>query len=194
MDAGERQDALARALAGDSQARNDLLESYRPYVRVIARAFRQNRVQARIDESDLIQDAFLEAHRCFGDFRGTTVAEFAAWLRQIMLYTAGRTIRGHVAGAKRAVGREEAVGTDAFAALAASSSSSPSAQAIRHEEAARVAETLARLPDDMREVLLARHVDNLSHATIAERMGRTEGAVRVLYTRALRRLRELYGD
>ena len=126
MDARERQAALDRARQGDNRARSELVESYRPYARVIARAFCDSRVQARIDESDLTQDAFLEAHRGFGDFRGTTVAEFAAWLRQVVLFTAGRTIRGHLAGAKRAVGREQAIGSDAFAAVAASSSGSPS--------------------------------------------------------------------
>ena len=194
MDARERQAALDRARQGDGQACGELLQSFQPYVRVIARAFQNNQVQARIDDSDLVQDALMEAHRCFADFRGTTVAEFAAWLRQIVLFTAGRTIRGHLAAGKRAVGREQSVGSDAMAALAASSGSSPSAQAMRHEEAARIAEALERLPDEMKQVLLARHMDNLSHAAIAERMGKSEGAVRVLYTRALRRLRELYAS
>ncbi|MBI3468872.1 MAG: sigma-70 family RNA polymerase sigma factor [Planctomycetes bacterium] len=194
MDARERQLALDHARQGDTQARSDLLESFRPYVRVIARAFRVNRVQARIDESDLIQDALLEAHQSFADFRGTTVGEFTAWLRQIVLHTAGRTIRDHLATGKRAVGREQPVGSDAFAGLTAGSSSSPSAQAIRHEEADRMAEGLARLPDEMREVLLARHMDGLGHAAIAKRMGKTEAAVRMLYTRAVRRLRELCAE
>jgi RNA polymerase sigma-70 factor (ECF subfamily) len=74
----------------------------------------------------------------------------------------------------------------------ADSGSSPSAQAIRHEEAALMAEALAGLPDDMQQVLLGRHVDGLSHAAIAQRLDRTEQAVRMLYVRALRRLRELY--
>jgi RNA polymerase sigma-70 factor (ECF subfamily) len=53
-----------------------------------------------------------------------------------------------------------------------------------------MAEALARLPDDMQQVLLGRHMDGLSYAELAGRLGRTEAAVRVLYTRALRRLRD----
>jgi RNA polymerase sigma-70 factor (ECF subfamily) len=54
-----------------------------------------------------------------------------------------------------------------------------------------MARTIAGLPDDMQQVLLGRHLDGLSYAVLAERLGRSEGAVRVLYTRALRRVREL---
>ena len=56
MDAGDRQAALDLARQGDAQARSDLLESFRPYIRVFAGAFHDSRVQARIDESDLISD------------------------------------------------------------------------------------------------------------------------------------------
>jgi RNA polymerase sigma-70 factor (ECF subfamily) len=55
-----------------------------------------------------------------------------------------------------------------------------------------MADALSRLPEDMQQVLLGRHVDGRSHAEIAAALGRTEGAVRMLYLRALRRLRELY--
>ena len=187
MNAGERQAALDRARRGDVQAFGELLESYRPYVRVLVRGFHDERLRARLDGSDLIQDALLEAHRCFAQFRGAAVAELTAWLRQIVLRTAGRTLRGHLGTDRRDAGRERAAGA---AAECAADGSTPSAQAIRHEQAARMAEALARLPDDMQQVLLGRHTDDLSYAVLAERLGRSEAAVRVLYTRALRRLRE----
>jgi len=51
-------------------------------------------------------------------------------------------------------------------------------------------EALARLPKDMQQVLLGRLVDGLPHAVIAQRLGRSEEAVRVLCGRALSRLRD----
>jgi RNA polymerase sigma-70 factor (ECF subfamily) len=66
----------------------------------------------------------------------------------------------------------------------------PAEQAIRSEQAARMAAALARLPEDMQQVLLGRHMDDLPYTILAEHLGRSEAAVRVLYTRALRRLRE----
>ncbi len=191
MDGAERQACLDRARQGDSQARQTLLEAYRPYVRVLVHARRAGRLQARLDDSDLVQDALLEAHRCFASFRGSTCAELAGWLRQLVLWVVADAARGHLAG-KRALGRERPL--DGLAEPAADSSSSPSAQAIRHEQAALMAEALAQLPDAMQQVLLGRHVEDLSYAELAQRLDRSEGAVRVLYYRALRRLRELCGE
>ena len=187
MNAGEQQAALARARLGDHDALGQLLESFRPYVRYLVRALGGERLRPRLGESDLIQDALLEAHRSFEKFRGSTVAELTGWLRRIVVRSAGHSLRNHLEAGKRAGAAEEPAGDlDGRA----DPGSTPSAQAARHEEAARMAEALARLPDDMQQVLLGRHMDGLSYAALAEQLGRTEGAVRVLYTRALRRLRE----
>jgi RNA polymerase sigma-70 factor (ECF subfamily) len=191
MELGEQQAALQRARLGDARARGELLESFRPYVRCIARALRDRRLAARVEESDLVQDALLEAHRQFAGFRGSTVAELTAWLRQIVIRTTGHTLRRHCGTGKRDPGRERPA--EALEALA-DPGSSPSAQAVRHEQAARLAEALARLPEDMQQVLLGRHLDGLPYAALAQALGRSEGAVRVLYIRALDRLRQECGE
>jgi RNA polymerase sigma-70 factor (ECF subfamily) len=192
MTADEQQAALDLARAGDSDALGRLLDGSRSYIRLLVRSLRRGRVPGRLDDSDLIQDALVEAHRSFARFHGTTVAEFTAWLRAVVVRAAGHTLRAHLTAGKRDVGREE-VGA-ALAEQLADSGSTPSEQAARHELAARMADALARLPEDMQQVLLGRHVDGLSHAALAQQMGRSEGAVRVLYTRALRRLREECGE
>jgi RNA polymerase sigma-70 factor (ECF subfamily) len=183
----DKQAALDRARAGSSEALGELLGHLRPYVRLLARTLRRGRVPARLDDSDLIQDALLEAHRGFAAFQGRTVGEFMAWLRTVVLRTAGRTLRNHLEAGKRDAGREEGPGGLAGAAAA---DSTPSQNLVRDEQAAGMAAALARLPDAIQQVLLGRHVDGLSHAELAVRLGRSEQAVRVLYTRALRRLRE----
>jgi RNA polymerase sigma-70 factor (ECF subfamily) len=188
MSPGEQQAALERARQGNTEALQTLLASFRPYVLVLTQALWIKRLQARLDHSDLAQDALLEAYRSFSAFRGTTVAELVAWLRALVLRTAGHTIRGHLETGKRDVTREQ--GGNGPLEWAADPGSSPSAQAIQHEQAARMAQTLARLPEDMQQVLLGRHMDSLSYADLARKLNRTEGAVRVLYTRALRRLRD----
>jgi RNA polymerase sigma-70 factor (ECF subfamily) len=189
MDAGERQTALDLARRGDGAALGPLLESYRPYLRVMVHSLRQERLQARLDDSDMIQDALLEAHRSFASFAGSTLEEFLAWLRQIVLRTTGHTLRGHLDVGKRDLGREQPV--SGLSSFLADTGSTPSAQASRHEQAALVAEALAQLPEDMQQVVLARSLEGLPHAEIAQRLGRSEDAVRALYVRALRRLKEL---
>lgn len=188
MDAQERLADLEAARQGNTDARGKLLDSFRPYIRVIVHALNNQRVQARVDDSDLIQDALLEAHRSFSGFDGSTVEELAAWLRQIVVRTTRRKLRD-IEADQRDPAREEPV-DDAVSHLA-DSGSSPSAQAIRHEEAVKMADALANIPYDMQQVLLGRHVDEKSHAEIALQLGKTEEAVRQLYVRALRRLRDL---
>jgi RNA polymerase sigma-70 factor (ECF subfamily) len=187
----EQQAALARARQGDRQALSDLLGSLRPFVRVLVRSLRNGRAPGRLDDSDLIQDALLEAHRCFDRFTGDTVAELLAWLRPIILRAARHSLRVHLGTDKRDVAREVGAGA---AEQTIDPGSTPSGKVVRAEEAAHLAAGVSRLPEDMQEVLLGRHVDHLSYTTLAEQMGRSEGAVRVLYTRALRRLREEVGD
>ena len=75
---------LVRARAGDAAALGQLLERYRNYLLALARVQIGRRLQRKVEEGDLVQETFLEAHRAFGRFRGTTEAEFAYWLRQIL--------------------------------------------------------------------------------------------------------------
>ncbi len=191
MTRDERQLALEHARAGDSAALGSLLDSFRPYLAAIARARRAGLLQGKISESDLIQDALLDAHRNFADFRGSTVEEFAGWLRQIVVNATGHALRDHLDVAKRDAGREQPLA--GLSEVVAADGTTPSGKAVRNERAAELAEAVARLPEDMQTVILGRHVDDMSYAEIAEKLGRTEGAVRVLYTRALRRLRDECG-
>jgi RNA polymerase sigma-70 factor (ECF subfamily) len=186
MGTQERQASLDAARRGDPEALGALLESFRPYVRVMVRGLSDGRLQARFDDSDLIQEALLSAHRAFSQFRGSTPAELTAWVRQVVLGTVSHALRGHLSTAQRDVGREQPLGC----AEIATREPAPLEQAIRSEQAARLAQALSRLPEDMQQVLLARHMDHLPYSALAERQGRSEAAIRVLYTRALRRLRE----
>jgi RNA polymerase sigma-70 factor (ECF subfamily) len=188
MDAGRQQSALDRALRGDLEARGELLESLQPYVHFLVRVVHDSRLQARLGDSDLVQDAMLEIHRCFAGFKGTTVAELLAWLKPIVMRTAGHSLRAHRGTTKRDPARELG-DLGGLNEQIADSGSSPSATAMREELTAQMAQALTRLPDDMQQVLLGRHADGLSHAVLAEKLHRSEAAVRVLYTRALRRLR-----
>lgn len=183
-----RRSALARARDGDLAALGVLLHSFRPYVRVLVHELWPKALHARGDDSDLIQDAFLEVHRVFPEFRGSTMAEFVCWLRRIVLRVAQRRVRR-----ERSDGRtpEREHTEDEMLAQLTASELSPAARAERSEQVDLLTAALALLSDDMQQVVLARHVDELPHAVIAERLGRSEAAVRVLYVRALDRLRHL---
>ena len=75
---------LSLARKGDTQAMGGLFDLYRQYLKLLAHMEISDRLQAKIDPSDIVQETFLEAHRDFAKFRGTTERELMAWLRQIL--------------------------------------------------------------------------------------------------------------
>src|SRR3954468_5381169 len=89
---------LERARAGDDAARGRLLELYRNYLRVVARSLIGPALRGQADASDLVQEAFLKAHRDFARFLGEGEPELVAWLRQILVNTAADHVRHHRAG------------------------------------------------------------------------------------------------
>ena len=185
---------LARARDGDEQARGQLLEEYREYLRLLARARVGRDLHTRLDPSDLVQDALLEAHRDFRQFLGQTEVELTAWLRRILVRNLADQLKHHQSQ-KRDLGREqplEVLVEQAHEALAAPLST-PSAQAARREQAVVLANALARLPDDYREIITRRHIEGQSFEEIALAMGRSSGAARMLWMRALERLGGMMG-
>jgi RNA polymerase sigma-70 factor (ECF subfamily) len=187
---------LAEARRGSSESLGTLLELHRQYLQVLARMQIDPRLQARASPSDLVQETFMRACRHFDQFRGTSEKEWLAWLRRILVHSLGRLVEEQVLAQKRSVRRDVSLpqqpgaqGSSAEPAFV-SPGSSPSAQAQRREVAALVADLLARLPADYREVLLLRNIEGLPFEEVACRMGRTAGAVRVLWLRALGQLRE----
>jgi RNA polymerase sigma-70 factor (ECF subfamily) len=180
---------LNRARAGDRDALGQLLETYREYLRLLARARIGPGLRVRLDPSDLVQETLLEAHRDFGGFVGGSETELAVWLRRILVRNLADQLKRHRA-LGRDVRREESLDLlveQAHEALAAALST-PSARASRREQAVVLANALALLPPDYREVVTLRHVEGLGFDAIAERMGRSAGAVRMLWMRALERL------
>lgn len=177
---------LAAARAGDGDALGRLLEDYRHYLRLLARSRVGRELRVRVDPSDLVQETLLEAQRDFGQFEGASGGELGVWLRQVLVRNLADQAKHHHSQ-KRDFGREEPLESLTAPDLAAPLST-PSAAAVRREQAGVLAAALAQLPADYREVVTQRHLEGQSFEAIAARMGRTSGAVRMLWLRALERL------
>src|SRR5262249_61724591 len=80
---------IEQARRGEAGALDRLLESYRNYLRLLARTGIDAALQGKADPSDAVQDAFLSAHRNFGQFRGASEAALAGRLRQIRAHAVG---------------------------------------------------------------------------------------------------------
>jgi RNA polymerase sigma-70 factor (ECF subfamily) len=191
---------LCQARKGDVGALGRLLERYRGYLGLLARLQISTRLQRKVDAADLVQETFLKAARDFESFRGNTAEEWANWLREILACSTANVVR-HYLGTRR---RDQRLERELALELDQSSraldgglfarGSSPSHQAVRREQAVQLADALNRLPDDYREVLILRHLEELSFPDVADRMGRSLDSVKNLWTRALVRLRRTLGE
>ncbi len=172
------------------------LERYRSWLGLLARLQVEPQFRAKFDSSDIVQQTMLEAVRDWPKFRGGTEAELAAWLRQILAHVLLHEMRRFGGAQRRDLGREVSLeqamaeSSRRLGDLLAAPDTSPSERAGRHELELRLADAMARLPADYAEVILLRNIEGLSHDEIARRMGRGSGAVRMLWVRALARLRQ----
>lgn len=186
---------VAQARGGDRTALDSLLDAYRNYLHLLARTQIDLRLARRLTPSDAVQETLLRALKNFSRFRGSTEGELVAWLRRILARTLADQTR-QARAAKRDVQRDEAWrlrferSSQHLAQLAAARQTSPSEIASQREQSVLLADALARLPDDYREVIVLRHLERIEFAEIAARMDRTNGAVRMLWARALERLRK----
>jgi RNA polymerase sigma-70 factor (ECF subfamily) len=186
---------LLAARAGNNSAQGELLRRFEPWLRLLARVQLDSRFAAKFDASDVVQQTLLEAVKAFPQFRGSTEAELTAWLRQILAHALAHEIRRYHGTAKRDITQEVSLeaelaqSSQRLGALLAESGPSPSQQAARCELDVLLADILARLPEDYRDVIVWRHLEGLSHDEIAQRMNRSPGAVRMLWVRALAALR-----
>ena len=178
----------------DRETRPDL-ERFRPYILVLARTQLDPRLRAKLDPSDVVQDALVQAIRAIDQYRGTTDAELAAWLRQILVRTLANAVRAY-GQEKRDAGRERAVAAAVeqtsvrLEAWLADDGSSPSQKAARNEDLCRLAAAVESLPDAQREALTLHHLHRWTLDAVAAHMGRTPAAVAGLIKRALRQLRQ----
>lgn len=188
---------LQQARLGEVEARGALLEAHRQYLELLARLEIGQRLQRKVDTSDVVQETFLEAHRNFGNFRGSDETEFVAWLRAILAARIGHFVRHFAGTQRRDLRREQALDVDLDHSSRAierglmSLQSTPSQQVARREQGMLLAEALARLPDDYREVIVLRHLEELTFPEVAERMERSVDSVQKLWVRALSRLRQI---
>jgi RNA polymerase sigma-70 factor, ECF subfamily len=195
---GELSSILRRCRAGEAAAREQLFDRYRHYLQALARAQLGRHLRARCDPSDLVQQTLLEAHRDFGTFQGKHEGELLAWLRRILAHNLFNQAR-HFAAQQRDAAREVSLeqvqaGVErsslALGRCLADVGDSPSQAAVQREAVVHLADALARLPDDYQTVLLLRVYEEMSAEEVAQHMGRTAGAIRMLQMRALAALRE----
>ena len=141
----------------------------------------------------------MDAHAKKNQFRGTTDAERAAWLRKILTRNLADAMR-HQHRAKRDVSRERSIEAEIDGSFCraeswlAASQSSPSQHATKKEELLRLADALTKLPEAQRDAVILRHLQGMALAEIAGQLDRSEAAVAGLIYRGLNKLHDLLDD
>jgi RNA polymerase sigma-70 factor (ECF subfamily) len=185
---------IASARRGDRAAQGELFLRYRTYLALLARLSLSRRLRGKLDASDIVQDVFANAHTGFPGFRGDTPEELVGWFKQILANRLADLNRRFVDNQRRQVGRERSLeqivehSSRALGNLPPARGTSPSAGAHRREVGVLVADALAGLKDDDREVIVLKSLEERDWDEVARLMGRTKDAVRALWSRALQRL------
>lgn len=191
---------LAQARGGEDQHIGRLLQLYRNYLTILATAQLDARLRRRMSPSDLVQETMLGAYRDFRKFRGETEGELIAWLRQILIHCLHHAYEMHFQAGRRDIRREISLdevdrSSNRLAGIEqalATQGESPSAPVRDRERAVAIADKLAKLRPDYRDVIVLRNLRGLSFEEIAQRMNRKAGAVRMLWLRAMERFRQLH--
>lgn len=169
---------------------------YENWLKLLARSEIDSRFQGKFSASDAVQQTMMEAWKVWGQFRGHTEAERVAWLRGILAHQLAHLARHYAGVQKRDVSREQSIdqslaqSSQRLDRLLTSREQAPHEQLAAREASHELARVLERLPDEYRQVILLRNLQELPYEEIAARMGRSPGAVRMLWVRALAKLRE----
>jgi RNA polymerase sigma-70 factor, ECF subfamily len=198
-DLSDTDDLVERLRGNDRQALTDLFQRYRERLRRMVELRMDARLQGRVDASDVLQDAFLDAAaRLDGYLQRRDLPAFL-WLRLVVGERLAICHRRNLGAKMRDAGQEVSLYRDplphassaALASMLLGRLTSPSNAAIRAEQVLRVQEALNALDPLDREVIALRQFEELSRAETAQVLGISEPAGAKRYMRALRRLKSV---
>jgi RNA polymerase sigma-70 factor (ECF subfamily) len=189
---------LSLARAGDTHAQQELLMLHRERLKRMISAYLDPRLTARLDPSDVLQEALTCAAVRLPQYLKDQPLQFYPWLRQIVREQLITVHRKHVQADRRSVRKEQALWAEFSEASAiqlasrlVSGESSPSRQASIRELRIRVKQALGELNEPDRELLLMRFVEQLKIREISEVLDISESAVKSRLARALQKLNQM---
>ncbi len=184
------------------QAFGNWLEANRNHLLMILQQKASAKLRSKIDSDDLLQDAASRAVKSVVGMKLTS-AEVMPWFMKILTHTIVDAHRHHFGSQKRDAAREFSVDANLLnqndqagqlADLLAASITSPSQAFSQHVRLDRMQEALNQLPEDARQAIHWRFMESLSSQEIAARLNKSDGAVRVLLSRTLKKLEDLLND
>ena len=191
-------DLLDQAAAGDTAAVTELFSRYRGRLKRMVRLRLSRHLQARLDDSDILQEACLEAARRLPEYLRDKPLPFFLWLRHLTGQKLIDAHRRHLGAKLRDAAQEVSLHRGAIPAASSASLAaqllgrltSPSQAAIKAEARLRVQDVLNSMDPIDREVLALRHFEQLNNAEVAATLQINESTASSRYLRALKRLKD----
>jgi RNA polymerase sigma-70 factor, ECF subfamily len=183
------EEQIDRAKRGSTSALGRALNACRPRLLRAARRAVAHRLRPVVGASDIVQETFVNATRAFRVFRGSRASEFVNWLHRILANKLAEVARREKSTSDAARVPLEAL-TEPWRNRSNEGSDSPSSIVGNQEFSDMIVAGLARLPERYQQVLDLRFSDGLNFPQIGERMNLTEDGARMLFSRAVKRLRK----
>lgn len=198
-DTSERDRLLALAVGGDDACWRDLLQRYHDRLRRMVALRLDSRLQGRVDPSDVLQEAYLDAATRLTEYVRQADVPFFLWLRSLTATRLAKVHRHHLGTQARDPAREVPLYKEAYPAASSAALAAqllgheprPSEAAIHGELKLRLQEAMNQMEEIDREVLALRHFEHLTTAEAAQVLGISEAATGKRYLRALKRLKDI---
>jgi RNA polymerase sigma-70 factor (ECF subfamily) len=191
-------DGLARQIQeGDRSALAELFTRNRGRLLAMVRLRLDRRLQGRLDPSDVLQEAFLDAMRRHGEYTADPAISPFLWLRFLTVQRLVTLHRVHLGVKGRDAGREVSLYRGALPAADSQSLAiellgrlnTPSQMAIQAEIQVKLQVALNSMEPLDREILVLRHFEDLTNNEAAQVLGLQKAAASNRYIRALKRLK-----
>jgi len=190
---------LQRAAGGDEQAVADLLARHRERLKRMVHLRLSRRLQGRVDDSDVLQEAFLHISSHLHEYAADPKLPFYLWLRHMTGLKLSEIHRRHLGTQLRDADREVTLhrgglpeaDSVSLAAHLLGQLTTPSQAAIKAETRLIVQDALNNMDPTDREVLALKHFEKLSTSEIAEVLGMSKAGAGSRYLRAIKRLKEI---
>jgi len=179
-------DLVEQARNGSNEAIGLLVHRWRKYLLLIANQDLEQDLQAKIAPSDIVQQSLIDVQEHVTDFRGSSEAEFQAWVRTILKNNVAAARRKYKSSQQRDLKREVGIhdSTGPKPSLV-DPQDSPGTSALQNERTKILEVAMKQIPDHYRQVIQLRNFDELTFVEIARRLGGTEDSVRKLWSRAI---------
>ena len=192
---------LRQAAAGDGRAKDQLLDRHRDRLRRMIAVRMDHRLKQRADPSDIVQETLVLASRRLSEYLKTQPIPFYPWLRQLAWDQLVAFHRKHLYAGRRSRRREEdvsaALSEESAAELAScllDATADPLSRLVRRELRDRVRRAIDQLPEKYRDILVLRHLEQLSSAEAAAVLKIGPSAAKMRHLRAVEHLKKLLDD